>query len=253
MTKHEVTILNCPIHNLNQQELLDDLTQGVVVTPNIDHLMRLQKDKNFYRLYQQADYRVCDSRIIFLLCKLFYPNNHLKAQITGSDLFPAFCNYHKSNQAISIFLLGGSEESVAQAAKNINKNNGRDIVCSYYSPPFGFEKSENENKKIIDLINQSQANVLAVGVGSPKQEHWIFDNKDKLKNITIHFAIGASIEFQSGSLKRSPPWMTKMGIEWLYRLCQEPKRLAKRYLVDDLPFLWHYTKQRLGFYKNPWQ
>ena len=97
MPINEVKILNCLIHNISQQELLEELTQGVVVTPNIDHLMRLQKDEGFYRLYQQAQYRVCDSRIIFLLCKLFYPKNHLKAQITGSDLFPAFCNHHKKN------------------------------------------------------------------------------------------------------------------------------------------------------------
>ncbi len=248
----EIAILNCQIHNLSQQELLEQLTQGVVVTPNIDHLMRLQKDPEFHRLYAQADYRVCDSRIIFMLCKLFYPKRHLKEQITGSDLFPAFCDYHKKNTDIKIFLLGGSEESVKIATHNINTNNGRNIVCDYYSPPFGFEQSSAENEKIIQRINQSGACVLAVGVGSPKQENWIFKHKDQLTNIKIHFAIGATIEFQSGSLKRSPQWMTKMGLEWLYRLCQEPRRLAKRYLIDDLPFLWLYTKQRLGFYKKPW-
>lgn len=248
----EITVLNCPIHNLTQQELLEQLVEGVVVTPNIDHLMRLQSDKEFYQHYLKADYRVCDSRIIYLLCKIFYPKNSLKAQITGSDLFPAFCQHHKHTANKHIFLLGGTPESVVAAANKINATTGRDIINGFYSPPFGFEKASQEQAKIIQLINQSGANVLAVGVGSPKQERWIFANKHLLPNIKIHFAIGATIEFQSGSLKRSPKWMTTLGLEWLYRLSQEPKRLAKRYLVDDLPFLWLYTKQRLGRYKNPW-
>ena len=247
-----VKILNCDIHNITRQELLDNLEEGVVVTPNIDHLMRLQKDEEFYKLYEMSDYRVCDSRIIFLLSKLFFPNTHLKEQITGSDFFPAFCQYHDKNKDISIFLLGGSESSVEIAKNKINERASRDIVSGSYSPPFGFEHSPEENQKIIDKINASKATVIAVGVGSPKQEKWIFSNKNKLVHAKIFLAIGATIEFESGSLKRAPKWMTTCGLEWTYRMAQEPKRLVKRYLVDDIPFLWLYIKQRFNNYKNPW-
>ena len=247
-----VKILNCDIHNITRQELLDNLEEGVVVTPNIDHLMRLQKDEEFYKLYEMSDYRVCDSRIIFLLSKLFFPNKHLKEQITGSDFFPAFCQHHDKNEDISIFLLGGSESSVQIAKSKINERSSRDIVLGSYSPPFGFEHSSAENQKIIDKINASKTTVIAVGVGSPKQEKWIFSNKDKLVHAKIFLAIGATIEFESGSLKRAPKWMTTCGLEWTYRMVQEPKRLIKRYLVDDIPFLWLYIKQRFNNYKNPW-
>ena len=247
-----VRILNCDIHNITRQELLNSLKEGVVVTPNIDHLMRLQKDEEFYKLYKMSDYRVCDSRIIFLLNKALFPQKVLKEQITGSDFFPAFCQHHEKNQNISIFLLGGSESSVEIAKNKINERSSRNIVVDCYSPPFGFEHSIEENQKIIEKINASQATTIAVGVGSPKQEKWIFAHKDKLIHAKIFLAIGATIEFESGSLKRSPKWMSKCGLEWLYRMSQEPKRLVKRYLVDDLPFLWLYIKQRFGYYKNPW-
>lgn len=248
-----VSVLNCDIHNLTRQELLNRLKEGVVVTPNIDHLMRLQKDEEFYELYKMSDYRVCDSRIIFLLNNFFFPKGALKEQITGSDFFPAFCQHHDKNPDISIFLLGGSESSVEIAKNKINERGSRDIVVDYYSPPFGFENSPEENQKIIAKINASQATTIAVGVGSPKQEKWIFANKNQLTHAKIFLAIGATIEFESGSLKRAPKWMTKYGVEWLYRMSQEPKRLVKRYLVDDLPFLFLYIKQRLNCYKNPWR
>ena len=249
-----ITILNIPFDNLTQQELLERFDAGFLVTPNIDHLMKLQNNRAFYDCYATADFRVCDSRIIYLLQKLFYPSNALKAQITGSDFFPAFCQYHSQTPSTtSIFLLGGSTESVKKAADKINARCGSNIVSGYYSPPFGFEKSAEETAKIIALITASGADTLAVGVGAPKQEFWIQAHRQALPSVKRYLAIGATIEFESGDLSRAPKWMTRCGIEWAYRLCQEPKRLAKRYLIEDLPFFYLFLKQRLGLYKSPWQ
>ena len=249
-----IKILNIDFDNLTQQELLEQFTQGVLMTPNIDHLMKLQSNKAFFECYGHADFRVCDSRIIFLLQKLFYPQQALKEQITGSDFFPAFCNFHSQQKnATRIFLLGGSETSVVKAAENINQRAGYDLVVGYYSPPFGFEKNTEENTKILNLINSSQADTLAVGVGAPKQEFWIQANKHQLPEVKRFLAIGATIEFESGDLTRAPKWMTRCGLEWAYRLSQEPKRLARRYLIEDLPFFYLFIKQRLGLYQSPWE
>lgn len=250
----KVKILNIEFDNITCQELLESFDEGILVTPNVDHLMKLQHHRRFYECYQQADFAVCDSRIIYLLTKLLHPSTSLREQITGSDFFPAFCHYHAAKSSDTrIFLLGGSTESVAIAAQNINRKTNSNIVTGYYSPPFGFEQSAEENAKIFAAIEASGANTLAVGVGAPKQELWICDNRASMPSIKRYLAIGATIEFESGNLKRSPAWMTKMGVEWLYRLGQEPKRLARRYLVEDLPFFALLLKQRLGFYKNPWQ
>lgn len=248
-----VRVLNIDIDNLTTQELLERFNEGLLVTPNIDHLMRLQKNKALYDAYHEANFKVCDSRIIFLLIKFLFPQSALKEQITGSDFFPAFCKYHaENNLSAKVFLLGGTEQSVGVAENNINQKSGARIIVGGYSPPFGFEHSEAETTKIAQMITDSGADTLAIGVGSPKQELWVVNNRKSLPSVKRFLAIGATIEFESGNLKRSPKWMTQMGLEWLYRLSQEPGRLAKRYLVEDLPFFVVILKQRLGFYKNPW-
>ena len=247
-------LLNVTIHNWSFKEFLAQLKQGVVVTPNIDHMVNLQKDRDFYQCYCNSDHIVCDSRIIQLMSKFLYPGRGIVEQIAGSDLFPAFCDYHKQNTAeVKVFLLGGTEDSVQVARQAINQRTESNIIIDGYSPPFGFEKDEAENTRIIEKINASGATVLAVGVGSPKQEKWIFQHRDKLANIAIYFAIGATIDFQAGEVKRAPRWMVKYGLEWFFRMTQDPKRLIKRYLIDDMPFFWLVLKQKLGIYKNPWR
>jgi len=246
---NKVSILSVPIDNFSMQEFLEELKSGFVLTPNVDHLMKLEKDAEFANLYALADYRVCDSQILMYASKFL--GTPLKEKISGSDLFPIFCDYHRDNENIKIFLLGGREGVADQARIRINSKIGREIIVDSYSPSFGFEKREDECQYIIDLINRSDANVLAVGVGSPKQEKWIHKYRDQLKEIEIFFAVGATIDFEAGTVQRAPKWMSKLGIEWLYRIYADPKRLWKRYLVEDLPFFWLLLRQKLGLYKPP--
>lgn len=247
---NRINLLNVDIHNVSVTELLEKLKAGgVVFTPNVDHLIKLQKDPDFYKAYQLADYRVCDSQILIYASRFL--GTPLKEKISGSDLFPIFYNYYKEDQDIRIFLLGAAEGVAQKAQQRINAQIGRDIIVEAYSPSFGFEKNEEECCKIVDAINQSGATVLAIGVGAPKQEMWISKYRGELKNIKIFLAIGATIDFEAGNVSRSPAWMSQVGLEWLYRLLCEPKRLWKRYLLDDLPFFWLILKQRLNLYKNP--
>ncbi|MEA5497397.1 WecB/TagA/CpsF family glycosyltransferase [Limnoraphis robusta Tam1] len=246
-----VKILNAHIDNLSKEELLQKLGQqgGVVFTPNVDHLINLQKDEEFYQIYQNSDYRVCDSQVLYYASRLL--GQPIREKISGSDLFPAFYRHYGSCENTRIFLLGAGEGVAARAQQKINSIVGREIVVDTYSPPFGFEKDEVECQRIIDRVNHSGATVLAVGLGAPKQEKWIVKHKHKLKNIKVFLAIGASIDFEAGEKPRSPEWMSELGIEWFYRLSCEPKRLWKRYLVDDLPFVWLVIKQRLNLYRAP--
>lgn len=240
-----VNVLNVPIDNLSEEELLQrlDLHGGIVFTPNVDHLVKLQKDKDFNRAYNFANYRVCDSQIIMYASKFL--GSPLKQKISGADLFPAFYNYHKNNEKIKIFLLGAADGVAKKAQEKVNIKVGREIIVASYSPSFCFEKNEEECSKIVDLINNSEATVLAIGVGAPKQEKWIYKYRDKLKNIKIVLAIGATIDFEAGNKQRSPQWMSKLGIEWLHRLASEPGRLWQRYLVEDVTFFWLILKQKL--------
>ncbi|GAB1543042.1 WecB/TagA/CpsF family glycosyltransferase [Scytonema sp. NUACC21] len=232
-------------------ELLEKLRfGGVVFTPNVDHLIKLQSDREFYRIYQEADYRVCDSQILMYASKFL--GNSIKEKIPGSDLFPAFYHYYKNDEKIKIFLLGGFGNVAHKAQQKINSKVGRNMVVATYSPSFGFEKNEEECQKIVSMINSSGATVLAVGVGAPKQEMWIVKYRNQLKNIKTFFAIGATINFEAGVVERAPKWMSKVGLEWLYRLSCEPRRLWKRYLFDAVPFLYLILQQRFQLYTNPW-
>ncbi|MBD2183650.1 WecB/TagA/CpsF family glycosyltransferase [Planktothrix sp. FACHB-1355] len=246
----KVNILNLPIDNVSQVELLDQLQLGgIVFTPNVDHLIKLQNDGEFYKAYNSATYKVCDSQIVMYASKFL--GTPLKEKISGSDLFPAFYNHYKDDERVKIFLLGAAEGVAKKAQERINKTVGRKIIVDSYSPSFGFDKNEEECCKIVDIINKSGATVLAIGVGAPKQEKWIAKYKDKLPNIKTFLAIGATLDFEAGNKPRSPQWMSNMGLEWLYRLLSEPQRLWKRYLVDDLPFIWLVIKQKLNSYKIP--
>lgn len=244
-----VSILNVSFDNLTMRELLQQLNSGIVFTPNVDHLMKLQQDGEFFRIYQLADYRVCDSQVLMYASR--YLGTPLKEKISGSDFFPAFCNFHRNNKDISIFLLGAAPGVADTARLKINRRTGRDIVVDSYSPSYGFEKNERECLEIVDMINRSGATVLAIGVGAPKQEKWIFKYKDRLPNIKIFLAVGATIDFEAEIIQRAPKWMSQMGIEWLFRISQDPQRLWKRYLLEDLPFLWLLLKQKYGHYISP--
>ena len=245
----KVDILGVPIDNISQEELLHQLTSGIVFTPNVDHLINIRRNDDFYHAYNMADYKICDSQILLLASRFL--GSPIQQKLSGSDFFPAFYEYHKDDPDVSIFLLGGATEeddpeSVAvQAQRNINQKIGRNIVVDAYSPSMGFEQDEQECAAIVQRINCSGATVLAIGVGAPKQEQWVYKYRDHLTSVKIIFAIGATIDFEAGKRGRAPELVSRLGIEWFYRLVSEPRRLWKRYLIDDLPFFWLLLKQKL--------
>lgn len=245
----KVPVLNIEINNLTRQGLLERLTSGVLITPNLDHLVKLQKDKNFYDVYQQAEWVVCDSKILYWFTKLL--KNPIQEPIPGSSFFPAFYEYHKNNPACKIFLLGAAEGVAEKAREKINRKVCREMVIGSHSPSYGFEKNEAECDELIDLVNRSGATVLLVGVGAPKQEKWIACYRNRMPDVKIFMALGATIDFEAGTLKRAPLFYQKIGMEWFYRFLKEPKRLFRRYFVDDTMFIWYFAKQLVGIYKNP--
>ena len=245
MKAKRINILDIQIDNISMNDLLKRLkVGGVVFTPNVDHLVKLQKDPEFYQVYQEADYRVCDSQLIMYASRFL--GEPIEEKISGSDLFPAFYQRYAHDDSIKIFLLGGLNGVAEKARQNINTRVGCNVIVETYSPPFGFEKDARECKRIIDMINDSGATVLAVGLGAPKQEKWIFQHRSRLTSIKTFMAIGATIDFEAGNIQRSPNWMSSIGLEWLYRLIKEPGRLWKRYLVEDLAFFILILRQKLN-------
>ena len=247
---NKVNLFNISIDNISLSNLLKKLTEngGFVVTPNVDHLVKLQKDADFLKAYKMADYVVCDGKILQYVLKFL--GKPIPAKISGSDLLPAFYHYNRDNRGIKIFLLGGKKGVAQRAANKINRKVGRKIAVCALSPSFGFENNPSECLAIIDKINQSGANVLVIGVGAPKQEKWIVKYRSLLPNVKVFLPIGAAIDFEAGYKRRAPEWMSNIGLEWLYRLISEPQRLWKRYLVDSIPFLLHVVQHRLDIYRH---
>jgi len=245
----KVKKFNIEIQNITKSDLLKSLSEGVFITPNVDHLVKLQKDREFYEVYQNADWVVCDSKIVAL--GLLFLGTPIKDVIPGSSFFTEYYLYHRDNEDVKIYLLGAAEGVAEKAMQNINEKVGRNIVVGAHSPSFGFEKNEAECEEIIKKINQTDANVLLVGVGAPKQEKWIHKYKNQFTNVKLFMGLGATIDFEAGSIKRAPKFLQKLALEWFYRMCVDPKRLVKRYLVDDMAFFYYLLKQKLGLYKNP--
>ncbi|MEY8686589.1 WecB/TagA/CpsF family glycosyltransferase [Bacteroides sp. AN502(2024)] len=243
-------ILNIDILFVSEEDLLKQMDKGVLYTPNVDHLVKLQHDREFYDAYRRADWVICDSRIILYTSKIL--KQPIKETIPGSSFFCDFYNHHKNNPNCRIFLLGSAEGVARKAMHRINKKLGTQIVIGTHSPSFGFEKDEVECSEIIDRINASGATVLVVGVGAPKQEKWIAKYKTRMSGVKLFMALGATIDFEAGMKKRAPLIWQKMSLEWLYRFLCEPKRLFRRYFIDDMKFFWYIGKQMLGIYHNPW-
>lgn len=246
-----IPILNTRVLRITQEELLSQLNNGVLVTPNLDHLIKLQRDKKFYEAYQKAEWVVCDSRILYFLSKLL--KRSFPEAIPGSSFFTAFYEYHRGDSDCKIFLLGAREGIAKKAMERINQRMEREIVVGAHSPSFGFEKDEEECEEIVRIINESGANIVLVGVGAPKQEKWIMRWKDQMPGVKLWMALGATIDFEAGTLQRAPLFYRKIGMEWLYRFFKEPKRLFRRYFVDDTKFFLYFGKQLLGIYKNPFE
>lgn len=231
-----IRIMNTEIDNLTMDETLEAINiligmkkNSYVVTPNVDHIVQLESDGELVDVYKNADLILTDGKPLLWIAKWY--GTPIKEKISGSDLFPRLCEL-AANKNHKMFFLGAAEGVSAKAAENlIHKFNGLQIVGTY-SPPYGFEKDNIELQKIISMINDVHPDILIVGLGCPKQELFIFHNRDKLK-VPISLGLGASLDFEAGNVKRAPKWMADHGLEWLFRITQDPKRMAKRYLIDD--------------------
>ena len=240
--------MNTEIDNLTMKEVLeriDELIQedknAYVVTPNVDHIIKLEQGGELVEVYKNANLILCDGKPLIWISKWY--GTPIKEKISGSDLFPRLCAM-AAKRGYKMFFLGAAEGVAAKAAENLEKKYTGLQVVGTYSPPYGFEKDKAEIAKIKKIIKETDPHILIVGLGCPKQELFIFHHKDEL-GVPISLGLGASLDFEAGEIKRAPKWMADHGFEWIYRLLQEPKRLFKRYLVDDVKILglvWKYRK-----------
>lgn len=220
--------------------LVENTTQSYVVTPNVDHIIMVEKDQEFKEIYENASLVLTDGQPLIWISKYF--GTPIVEKISGSDLFPKICAV-AAEKGYSMFFLGAAKGVADKAAMNLLDLHPNINIVGTYSPTFGFEKNEEEIAGIINLINSKKPDILILALGSPKQEKFYYKYKEKI-NVPVALALGASVDFAAGNIKRAPHWMSKNGFEWLYRLYKEPKRLFKRYIIDDTKILWLIIKYK---------
>lgn len=202
-----------------------------VVTPNLDHVVRLQDNAEFREAYRHADLVLVDGKPVHLAARLL--GKPVPETVPGSDLTVDLLS--GSTEPMRVFLLGAAPGVAARAAGRIHEQWPGVRVAGHYSPPFGFEKDARETERIIELIREAAPDLLIVGLGAPKQELWVSRHRQRLA-AKVALCVGASIDFIAGEKARAPAWMRRSCLEWLYRMLQEPGRLAGRYAFDAWRF-----------------
>lgn len=205
-----------------------------VITPNVDHIVKVQTDVGLQSAYKQASLVVTDGRPVVWAARFL--DVDIPETVPGSDLVPAVFEYAQvNNKPIKVFLLGAMPGVAVRAKAAISQQWPLVEVVGTLSPDFGFDKSKTDSKKICDVVNASGADLLLLGLGAPKQELWVAQYASKI-SVKAALCVGATIDFLAGEKPRAPVWMRKCGLEWLHRMLSEPRRLAKRYLVDAIVF-----------------
>lgn len=233
-------LLNAYVNNINMKEAvyaIEDMVinrkKSYVVAVNVDVLIKLENDQYLRKIVNDATMTLVDGQPLVWISHL--KKNPVKAKVSGSDLVPQLCAI-SANKGYSIFIIGGADGVADQAKKNLEKLYPGIHIVGTYAPQFGFEKSDTELKKINTLISEAKPDLLIACLGCPKQEKWIYENYHKY-DATVSICAGATVDFLAGNIKRAPKWMSAGGLEWLYRMIQDPKRLMKRYLLDDVKII----------------
>lgn len=234
---NRIEFLNTYIDNLTASEAknaVDSLIQAggnhYVVTPNSDIVVKMQDDTELKEICDKADLILTDGQIVVKLSR--YLGNPIKERVCMTDfVWDVFDLAIKKDY--KVFLFGGKEDVLFKATENIKKRLPELNIVDSYSPPFGFEKNEEMLEEANRRIKASDADILIVFLGCPKQEKFIYQNKDKYQ-VPISITMGGCVDFIAGKVKRAPIWMQNIGLEWFYRFLQEPKRMFRRYFVDDI-------------------
>lgn len=215
-----------------------------VVTPNVDHAVLLQENAGLRSAYKDAAMILPDGHPIIWASRLL--RQPLPERVPGSELVPKLFDSFQESGELRVFLLGAAEGVGLRAAESMKKQWPRVKTVGVYSPPLGFEKDASENQHILNLIADAKPDVVVVGLGAPKQELWIHQHHRGMK-AKAALCVGATIDFLAGEKKRAPVWMQRSGIEWLHRMCSEPKRLVKRYAKDAWIFPQLVLRQMSGW------
>ncbi len=240
----KINFLGTQVNNLTIDETLafieksiDNKEKIVREDVNAAKIVWMYKDTEFKQIIHQADIINADGQSVVFASKFL--GHPIKERVSGIDLMEKIIS-HANNKHWKIFFLGASQEVIAKTVATYTHQYSKDIIAGYHH---GYYDKKDE-KKIIDLINRSNANILFIGMPSPQKEYFVNKYFQKITSNLI-MGVGGSFDVVAGKVSRAPVWMQKSGLEWLYRLLQEPGKMWKRYLYTNSIFIWLVIKEKI--------
>lgn len=253
-------LIHLLINTDTEQEILELYQRNTInndktltITPNLDIFRLSWKDSNISKIINSATYCTIDGKPLIWIAKwlkIKELNNKISGSDLATDLLPIM-----NEQKNTLFLFGGKEGVALKAKEKINKVYPNIRVVGVLCPEFGYEKNEELCLEYVSIINSAKPQYVFLCTSFPKSETFFYNHKDELINAN-YLCVGATIDFFAGTIQRAPKWMSKVGLEWLYRLSKDFRRLFKRYFLDGfflikMYFLCHFKRKEIrSLYDN---
>ena len=247
---NRINMLGSPIDNLSMSETLELVSESIINNKNINQIVvnaakivAMHENPELKESVVNADLINADGQAVVwaskILCK------PLKGRVAGIDLMQNLVKLAHDKE-YKIFFFGAKEEIVKKVVDTYSDKYSPEIIAGYRN---GYFKKEEE-RNIAQQIADSGANILFVAITSPTKENFLYQNREILKKVNFTMGVGGSFDVVAGKVKRAPVWMQNSGLEWLYRVIQEPRRMWKRYLIGNTKFIFLVLKYKLGIIKN---
>jgi N-acetylglucosaminyldiphosphoundecaprenol N-acetyl-beta-D-mannosaminyltransferase len=241
-----ITLMGCSIDNLSMEETLQTIEgfihtgrphQHVVV--NVDKLVKASRDPELRQIINDCALVNVDGMPVVWASRLL--GKPLKERVAGVDLFEALMR-RAGDKGWRVFLLGAKEEVVSKVAATYQHKYPRLVLAGYRN---GYWKGELEEAQVVEQIRDARPDLLFVAISSPKKEQFLGRYQAEMK-IPFAMGVGGTFDVAIGHVKRAPVWMQKSGLEWFYRFLQEPRRMFRRYFIEDMAFLRLFIKEALS-------
>ena len=241
-------VLGVRTHAVQLEQVVDRMREWIrkrdgchsIAATGMHGVVEAQHDASFKDVLNARDLVVPDGMPLVWLGR--HKGHPLRRRVYGPDLLLAFCE-QSAGQGYSHFFCGGEPGVAERLAESLKTRFPGLYVVGTYSPPFR-PLTAAEDEEIVALIGRAAPDVLWVGLGTPKQERWMHSNKDKL-DVPVMVGVGAAFDMLSGRRIQAPPWMREHGLEWFFRLIQEPRRLWRRYLLYGAQFIAYLVLESL--------
>lgn len=238
-----ITLMGCHVDNLSMEETLGRIEQFIQsgrphqhVVVNVDKLVKASRDPGLRQIINDCALINADGMPVVWASRLL--GKPLKERVAGVDLFEALMR-RAGEKGWRVFLLGAREEVVSKVAETYQRKYPRLQLAGYRN---GYWKGEAEEAEVARQVRDSRADLLFVAISSPKKEQFLGRYQAEMK-IPFAMGVGGTFDVAIGRVKRAPVWMQKSGLEWFYRFLQEPRRMFRRYFIDDMAFIWLFIKE----------